>query len=62
MPGGLALFAIAAPVVLALAGADYVIVRNTILAIVPAAICLAAGYVANGSGSCGRHALRAVGW
>jgi mannosyltransferase len=47
VPGTLALFPIAVPLVLALAGADYLIVRNTILAIVPAAICLAAGYVAN---------------
>jgi hypothetical protein len=47
VPGTLALLPIAVPLVLALAGADYLIVRNTILAIVPAAICLAAGYVAN---------------
>ena len=47
VPGSLALFVVAVPLVLALAGADYLIVRNTILAIVPAAICFAAGYVAN---------------
>lgn len=47
VPGTLALLPIAVPLVLALAGADYLIVRNTILAIVPAAICLAAGYVTN---------------
>ena len=47
VPGGLAAASILAPVALALGGADYVIVRNTILAIVPAAICVAAGYTAN---------------
>ncbi|MDQ3378749.1 MAG: glycosyltransferase family 39 protein [Actinomycetota bacterium] len=47
VPGGLGAFAIALPVLLAFVGADYVIVRNTILAIVPAAIALAAGYAAN---------------
>ena len=50
VPGGLAVAAIVAPVTLALVGADYVIVRNAILAIVPAAICLATGYAANRSG------------
>ena len=47
VPGGLAATSILAPVALALGGADYVIVRNTLLAIVPAAICVAAGYTAN---------------
>ena len=47
VPGGLAALSILVPVALALGGADYVIVRNTILAIVPAAICVAAGYAAN---------------
>ena len=32
------------PVVLALAGADYVIARNAIAAVVPAAVCIGAGY------------------
>lgn len=50
VPGGLALAAIGAPIALALAGADYVIVRNTILAILPAAICIAAGYAASRGG------------
>ncbi len=46
VPGGLAIISIGAPVLLALAGADYVIVRNAILAIVPAAVCVATGYAA----------------
>jgi len=46
VPGGLAVAAIGAPIGLALAGADYVIVRNAILAIVPATICIATGYAA----------------
>ena len=48
---------ILAPVALALGGADYVIVRNTILAIVPAAICVAAGYAANRLGLAAAAAL-----
>ncbi len=47
VPGGLAGVTLALPVLLAFGGADYVIVRNTILAILPAAIALAAGYAAN---------------
>ena len=37
---------IVTPVVLALAGADYVIARNAIAAVVPAAVCIGAGYAA----------------
>jgi hypothetical protein len=47
VPGGLAAVSIVVPVALALGGADYVIARNAILAIVPAAICVAAGYTAH---------------
>jgi len=42
--GGLAAVSVIVPIVLALAGADYVIARNMIAAVVPAAICLGAGY------------------
>jgi mannosyltransferase len=42
--GALATVAVVVPVVLALGGADYVIARNMIAAVVPAAICLGAGY------------------
>jgi len=60
VPGGLAAFTIAAPVLLALGGADYVIVRNTILAIVPAAIAISAGYAANRLGLVAAAALGAL--
>jgi mannosyltransferase len=42
--GSLAVAAVLTPVVLALAGADYLIARNTIAAVVPAAVCVGAGY------------------
>jgi hypothetical protein len=57
VPGGLAATSILAPFALALGGADYVIVRNTLLAIVPAAICVAAGYTANRLGLAAATAL-----
>ncbi len=57
VPGSLAIISIAAPVALALAGADYVIVRNAILAIVPAAICVATGYAASRIGLAAGAAL-----
>lgn len=60
VPGGLALISICAPVALALAGADYVIVRNAILAIVPAAICVATGYAATRLGLAAGGALCAL--
>lgn len=47
VPGGLAAFTIAVPAVLALVGADYVVARNTLLAVVPASVCVAAGYATN---------------
>lgn len=55
--GGLAVATIGAPVALAVGGADYVIVRNSILAIVPAAICIAAGYAVNRLGLAAAVAL-----
>lgn len=57
VPGGLAVAAIGAPMALALAGADYVIVRNAILAIVPAVICIATGYAATRLGIASGAAL-----
>ena len=45
--GSLAAAAIVAPVALALAGADYLSARNLVLAVVPGAVCLAAGYAAS---------------
>ncbi len=60
VPAGLAAVAILAPAFLAFGGADYVIVRNTILAIVPAAIALAAGYAVNRLGLVAAAALSAL--
>ena len=42
--GSLAVAVILIPVVLAVAGEDYLIARNTIVAVVPAAVCLGAGF------------------
>jgi hypothetical protein len=42
--GSLVAVVILTPVVLALGGADYLIARNTIVAVVPAAVCLGAGF------------------
>jgi len=42
--GSLAVVVIVTPVVFAIAGADYLIARNTIVAVVPAAVCLGAGF------------------
>lgn len=44
--GSLALAAIVTPVVLAVVGVDFLIARNTIVAVVPAAVFLGAGYAA----------------
>lgn len=60
VPGGLAAFAITAPAVLALVGADYVVARNTLLAVVPATVCVAAGYAANRLGVAAAAALCAL--
>jgi hypothetical protein len=48
--GSLAAAAVLTPVVLALAGVDFLIARNAIGAVVPAAVCLGAGYAAGRTG------------
>jgi mannosyltransferase len=48
--GSIAACAVIVPVVLALAGTDYLVARNAIVAIPPAVICLAAGYAASRTG------------
>jgi mannosyltransferase len=48
--GSLVAAAVVTPVVLALAGVDFLIARNTIAAVVPAAVCLGAGYAAGRTG------------
>jgi mannosyltransferase len=55
MAGSLAVAAILTPVVLAVAGEDFLIARNTIVAVVPAAVCLGAGFASS------RLGLAAVG-
>jgi len=44
--GSVALVAAAVPLLAALAGADYLVARNVVAAIVPGAICVGAGYAA----------------
>lgn len=58
--GSLAGAAVLTPVVLALAGVDFVIARNTIAAVVPAAVCLGAGYAADRAGIAAAAALCAL--
>jgi mannosyltransferase len=53
--GSLAVAAILTPLVLAVAGEDFLIARNTIVAVVPAAVCLGAGFASS------RLGLAAVG-
>ena len=48
--GGLAALSLAGPIVIALFGADYVIARNMIAVVVPAAVFLGAGYAARRAG------------
>ena len=48
--GGIAALALVSPIVVALFGADYVIARNMIAVVVPAAIFLGAGYAARPAG------------
>jgi hypothetical protein len=48
--GSLAFAAIATPILLAVVGVDFLIARNTIVAVVPAAVFLAAGYAASRRG------------
>jgi hypothetical protein len=45
--GSVALAVVAVPVVLAVAGADYVTARNLVLAVVPGAVCVGVGYAAS---------------
>lgn len=55
--GSLAAAAVLTPIALALAGADFLIARNTIAAVVPAAVCLGAGYAAGRTGIAAATAL-----
>jgi hypothetical protein len=55
--GSLALAAIATPLVLALAGVDFLIARNTIAAVVPAAVCVGAGFATGRLGLAAATAL-----
>ena len=55
--GSLAAAVVLAPVVLALVGTDYLIARNTIVAVVPAAVCLGAGYATGRLGLAAAAAL-----
>jgi hypothetical protein len=48
--GSLAVAVILTPVLLAIAGADYLIARNTIAAVVPAAVCVGAGFATGRAG------------
>ena len=61
LAGGLAAVPLAVPILLALGGSDYVIARNAILAIVPGAICLAAGYATSRLGLATAGALCVLG-
>ena len=55
--GSLAVATIVTPVLLALAGADFLIARNTIAAVVPAAVCVGAGYATGRLGLAAATAL-----
>jgi hypothetical protein len=55
--GSLALAAIATPVLLALVGVDFLIARNTIAAVVPASVCVGAGYATGRLGLAAATAL-----
>ena len=58
--GSLALSAVVTPAVLAVAGVDYLVARNGILAVVPAAVCLGAGYAGGRLGLAAAGALCAL--
>jgi mannosyltransferase len=60
LPGAIAIFAVSAPIVLAGGGADYVTARNAIVAVVPGAVCLSAGYAASRAGIVAASALCAL--
>ena len=55
--GSLALAAIVTPILLAVVGADFLIARNTIVAVVPAALFLGGGYAASRAGLAAAGAL-----
>ena len=57
LAGTLALAVVGVAIGLALAGTDYLTARNVVLAVVPGAICLAAGYVATRLGLAAGAAL-----
>jgi hypothetical protein len=57
LAGALAAAAVLTPTLLALAGVDFLIARNTIAAVVPAAVCLGAGYAARRTGIAAATAL-----
>ncbi len=48
--GSLVVAAVLTPVLLALVGVDFLIARNTITAVVPAAVCIGAGYASGRTG------------
>jgi mannosyltransferase len=58
--GSLAAAVVLAPVLLALVGTDYLIARNAIVAVVPAAVCLGAGYATGRPGLVAAGALCAL--
>jgi hypothetical protein len=58
--GSLAACVVLVPVALSLAGIDYVIARNALVAIVPAAICVGAGYASGRVGLVAATALCAL--
>jgi mannosyltransferase len=60
IPGALAVFAVLAPIALAGGGADYVTARNAIVAVVPGAVCLGAGYAWSRAGIVAASALCAL--
>jgi 4-amino-4-deoxy-L-arabinose transferase-like glycosyltransferase len=55
--GTLALAVVAVPIALALVGSDYLTARNVILAVVPGAVCVAAGFAASRLGLAAGAAL-----
>jgi mannosyltransferase len=60
VPGAMAVFAIVAPMVLAGSGADYVTARNAIVAVIPGAVFLSAGYAASRVGMVAASVLSVV--
>ena len=61
LAGALAAFSVVVPLVLALVGIDFLIVRNLIGAVIPAAVFVAAGYAAHRLGVMAAAALCALG-